>query len=235
MLPESFVCWKWRQHGYRHQFTVEHVNTLRRMLLKHYGTAMRLICVTDDAIGLDPQVEALPLFGDFEDLSSPHGNLWPSCYRRLRAFHPDAAQWFGSRFVSVDLDVVVLRDLTPLLERDEDFVGWQDPYRPQQLCGSMYMLTAGSRAHVWQSFEPTRSPALAQRLGYLGSDQAWMSYCLQGAARWNRKSGVASFRVDLREGRQPPLPDDRIVMFHGACKPWQEQCRRLPWVRENYV
>lgn len=236
MLPESFVTWKWRTPGYRTQFTAEHVNTLARMINRHFPGPVPLICVTDDTAGLDPRtVFAMPPWDDWKALQSPHGPRWPSCYRRLRAFHPEAAKWFGQRFVSLDLDMVVTGDLTPLFDRAEDFVGWQDPNKPAQLCGSMFMLTAGSRPYVWTSFDPGQSPARAASAGFMGSDQAWVSYALPGAARWTRADGIVSYRKDLCEGALPLPTDTRLVVFHGRHDPWGPQPQTLDWVREHYV
>lgn len=234
MLPDSFVCWKWRNPGYRSTFGPETVNTLRRMIARWYRRPHEFICVTDDVRGLDSGIRCIPDRADWRDLPSPYGLRGPSCYRRLRAFHPDAARDFGHRFVSLDLDVVVLRELEPLVDRDEDFVGWQDPHHPKQFCGSIFMLTAGSRPDVWNRFDPKSSPRLAAAAGYRGSDQGWVSYCLAGEAKWGRPAGIASFRRDLRDGALLPHVDDRLVVFHGRHDPWAPHCQSIPWIAENY-
>lgn len=234
MLPESIVCWKWKTPGYRSTFGPETVNTLARMVRRNLDSSVRVICVTDDPEGIDPSVEALSLPNDFPAVQSPHGPRWPSCYRRLRAFHPQAATWFGARFVSIDLDVVVTGDLAPVFDRDEDFVGWQDPNRPKQFCGSLFELRAGARPHVWEAFDPKTSPARAAAAGYMGSDQAWISYCLPNDAKWDRSAGVFSFRRDLADGLLPLPTEARLVVFHGAFDPWGREAQRLEWVRENY-
>ncbi len=207
------------------------------MVNRHYDRPHRFLCVTNDATGIDSGlVEVIADRADFAELRSPHGGLNPACYRRLLLWHPDAAQWFGERFVSIDLDVVLTADVAPLWDRAEDFVGWQDPFyfkRTGQMCGSMMLLRAGSRPDVWTDFDPKTSPGLAARAGFRGSDQAWISYKLRGAPTWSKADGVYSYRADIeRTGR---LPDDaRIVMFHGVTDPWDERGQLLPWVREHY-
>lgn len=229
----SIVTWKWVTPGYHSTFTAEHVNVLARMVERHYPAPHRVVCVTNEADGIDPHITIVPDREDFAHLPSPHGGKMPSCYRRLLLFHPDAAQWFGERFVSMDLDCVIVLDLRPLFDRPDDFVGWQDACRPRQLCGSMFMLRAGARPHVWNDFDPTLSPGLAKAAGNYGSDQGWLSYCLHEDSRWTAEDGVLNFNFDLQRG---PLRDGaRIVFFTGIPKPWDATAMRHEWVRQHWM
>lgn len=232
----SVVTWKWAPRaGYRSQFTANTVNVLRRMVARNYPHPHRFICVTDDTDGLDPQVEVIPDWKDFVTLQSPHGGNNPACYRRLRMFSPDIGKVFGNRFVSLDIDCVITRDLTPVWNRPEDFVIWGDT-NPQTLYnGSMILMTAGARSQVWNDFDPKRSPDLARSAGNFGSDQAWISYRLgPGEAKWTRHDGVYSFRNEImRMGNR--LPEEaRIVMFHGAHDPWGAVPQKIGWVKRYW-
>lgn len=229
----SFVCFLWRDPRYRTQFTAAHVNTLARMIGRHYDAPHRVLCVTNDPAGIDPGIEIVPDRQDFAEIPPPHGAGNPSCYRRLRLFAPNAAAIFGERIVSIDLDCVVTGDLRPLFDRPEEFVGWSDPLRPAQYCGSLTELTAGSRPQVWEQFDPARSPGEAVRAKCYGSDQGWVSYCLgPGEAQWTRADGVYSHRWDLKGGALPA--NARIVFFTGEVKPWDSRLSGLSWVRDNY-
>jgi len=231
----SVLCWKWRARpGYRSTFGPEAVNTLRRMVARHYPAPHRFVCLTDDPRGLEPTVQALPLWPDLAGLANPWGPHNPSCYRRLRAFAADAGALLGDRFVSVDLDCVVTGDLRPLWDRPEDFVIWGNTNKKTLYNGSMWLLRAGARRQVWDQFDPGRSPLRAKRAGQFGSDQGWISYCLgPGEARWTQRDGVYSFRNDLKGTGKLPA-DARIVFFHGHGDPWSPEHRRLPWVRAHY-
>lgn len=228
----SFVTWLWKTPNYRTAFTAEHVNVLAAMIRRNYIIPCRIICVTNDATGIDPRIEIVPDREDFKDVASPHGKGNPSCFRRLRLFHPDAASDFGPRIVSIDLDSVITGDLRPLFDRPEEFVGWADALRPAQYCGSLTLLTAGARPRVWTDFDPERSPREAKAAGNLGSDQGWISHCLgKGEAQWTQADGVYSYRWDKVRGG--PLPANaRIVFFTGEPKPWAEM--GVAWVREHY-
>src|SRR5207253_6395966 len=142
MTPISICCFKWKPaDGYRSQFGATAVNVLRAMVARHLPHPHRFICFTDDPIGIDPRVEVVPLWDDFSHLPSPHGGKNPSCYRRLRMFRPDIVDIVGPRFVTMDLDCVITRDLTPLFDRPEDFMMWGDtnPQPGSHYNGSMLL------------------------------------------------------------------------------------------------
>lgn len=232
----SVVCWRWTPRtGYRSAFGPETVNALRRMVARHYPHPHRFICVTDSPAGIDRDVEVLPDFGDFAGLTSPHGAKNPSCYRRLRMFHPDAAQWFGERFVWLDLDTVITGDVTSLWQRPEAIVLWGDTNPTTFYNGSMGLMTAGARPQVWTDFDPVVSPMRAKAAGQFGSDQGWISHCLgRGEAMWTTADGVYSFRVHMKQ-RAATLPANaRIVMFHGSTDPWSPAAQTLAWVHDHY-
>lgn len=239
----SFVCFKWRpQAGYRSAYGPEQVNTLARMVARHYAAPHRFICVTDDAAGLAPGVEPVPLWPDLADLPNPSFRGGPSCYRRLRVFAPDAGRLLGERFVCLDLDVVITADVRPLFDRPEPFVGWRNPNPAWPLNGSLFMLKAGAHPEVWQLFDPATSPHLAHAAGCRGSDQGWMSYVLgRHQPTWSSRDGVWSWQDEIhnrgRTGRAAALlpRGARIVIFHGPMDPWSPGAARVaPWIKEHY-
>lgn len=234
----TVVCWKWKPaNGYRSTFGPDTVNVLRRMVARHYADPHRFVCVTDDPAGIDAGVQIIEPWNDFADVPSPHGGKNPSCYRRLRMFHPEIGQVFGERFVSLDLDVVITGDLRPLWNRPEDFVAWGDtnPRPGSHYNGSMMLMRAGARPQVWTQFDPSKSPQLSLRAGAWGSDQGWISYVLgKGEAKWGKQDGVYSFRNHLQ--RCPDLPTNaRIAIFHGSVDPWRPEVQaRYHWVKTHY-
>lgn len=226
----GIVTFKWKAEGYIQEFTAEHVNTLSRMVKRHYGDH-RFFCVTDDPAGLADGIEYVPLWDDFSQMCSPHGPAYPSCYRRLKMFSTEAGAIFGERFVTLDLDCVIVGDMRPVWDRPEDIVLWGDTNPTTFYNGSMLLMSAGARRKVWDDFNPARSPGLAQQSGQFGSDQGWISYCLgPGEAKWNTGDGVLSYRLHVQKGGLAPTA--RIVHFHGKrTKPWSAP---EPWVRENW-
>ena len=234
----TVVTFKWRPPaGYRSRFDARTVNALFRMVDRHYPAPHRNVCITDDPAGIDPAIDIVPLWPDHATIPSPHGRQNPSCYRRLKLFDPAIEAVLGPRFVSLDLDTVIVGDLRPLWDRPDEFIIWGETDPRSFYNGSMFLQTAGARAQVWRTFDPRRSPWEAKRAGKFGSDQGWISYCLgPGEATWGRADGVYSFRVHLEpHDTGDTLPANaRIVMFHGKTDPWTWRAQRLPWVREHY-
>lgn len=233
----SIVTFKWTPPAnYRSKYDAEAVNTLFRMVDRHYPLPHRNICVTDDAKGIDAGIEIVPLWKDHANVANPNGAHNPSCYRRLKLFAPDAGQTFGERLVAIDLDTVIVGDLTELFSRAEDFVIWgQSDYpRTQFYNGSLWMLKTGSRPKVWTEFDPKTSPRKALAKGCKGSDQGWFNYIIPNEAVWGSKDGVYSFRVHCAKNGWRLPEGARIVAFHGKQDPWGYFAQQIDWVREHY-
>lgn len=253
----AVVTFLWRKPGYHTEFRAEHVNVLRAMVARHYRGPHKFYVVTDgetleseggaDAFCDDVHIRVGPWhYGDVANPSLPRG---PSCYRRLIVWRWDAGRSFrADRIVTLDLDTVIVDDLTPLWDRPEDVVLWRDPLFHNVLYnGSMVLLRAGARPDVYDDFDPVESPRVTKAAKLLGSDQGWISYKLgPGMPTWGREDGVYSFRlmddprlrdrayVDLPT--KTDLPDNaRIVFFHGRSNPWDQEVQdRYPWVREHW-
>lgn len=227
-----FVCFKWRriETGFRLpsdiKYTALHVNTLRNMLERHVRTPHELVCVTDDPAGIDERVRLVPLWDKCRHLGG--------CYNRLWVFSREAGEVFGERFVCIDLDVVLVRDCTPLFDRPEEFV--INAYNPgrgsrndQHYNGGLFMMTAGARASVWDAFDPDTTPAIVQAdPRVIGSDQAWIRYHLgKGEARWTNADGV----YEARQVKKRLHHHARLVLFSGKRDPSQYP---YLWVREHW-
>lgn len=236
----EFVAFKWHKPGYRSKFGPETVNTLHSMIGRNFQAPFRLTCITDDPKGISSEVRILPLWDVYAGLPSPHGHAYPSCYRRLPLFaeHFDGqriADLIGPRFACMDLDLVILADVTAMFSEDVDFRIWGDTAKGTPYNGSLYMLRAGARRQVWEQFDPVESPRRSLALGYIGSDQGWIGACLgPNERKWSVRDGVYSFRNHVQRNRYLLPANARVVIFHGAVDPWSEHAQRLSWVRKHY-
>lgn len=233
----TFVCWRWKPaQGYRSTFGPETVHALKQMIARHYARPHRFVCVTDEPEAL-PGIETIPIWPDHANLQSPIGHSYPSCYRRLKVFAPDAGERFGPRLVSIDLDVVIVSDITSLFDRPEDFVIWGESDFPKTTpyCGSLWMLKTGTRPQVWTQFDRKSSPKRAWQAGCRGSDQGWISFILgPNEATWTRKDGVFSYRKHIAPAGNTLPSNAKMVIFHGKVDPWSYKAQAIPWVREHY-
>lgn len=232
----SVVCFKWKKRAdsawpvSNIEYSAEHVHRLKNMVWRNLAFPHRFICVTDDASDIDPRIEIIPLWDKHLDLGG--------CYNRLYVFSPDMKKLLGDRFICIDLDCVITGDITPLVTRSEDFV--INSYKPlvtsivdQHYNGGMFMMTAGARRQVWDTFDPKRSPGAimrAKREGTcIGTDQAWVRLILgKNEARWTEADGV----YEARQVRDKLPPGARIVFFAGSRDPLTST--GYQWVREHW-
>lgn len=234
----TFVCWKWQPpRGYRSQFSATTVNVLRSMLERHYRKPHELVCITDDPAGIDERVRVIKLWDDYKNVPSPHGPLNPSCYRRLKMFSKEAAQFIGPRFVSIDLDVVITADITDLFDDESiEFKMYGDTARGTPYNGSLILHRAGTRRQLWEKFDPKTSPNLGLAKRYIGSDQAWIGVCLgPDEPKFTSADGVYSYRNQIAP-RGGHLPSNaKIIVMHGHLDPWSPQMRmKHRWLTESY-
>lgn len=228
----TVLSWLWSQPNGRTTYTVEHVETWASMVRRNLGMQHRIACVTDAEI--PSWIDRIAPPGEFEDISTQRwGNGRPSCYRRLSMFRPDAADIFGDRFVCMDLDSVICAALDPLFERDEDVVLFKGtaPGRPYN--GSMMMVRAGSRPHVYERFNAAEAEIAGAQ--FVGSDQAWLSYTLgPDEPVWSEADGAywygGQYKRELRRKRAKP----RVIFFPGGMKPWHVVNKIDPHVAKHY-
>lgn len=239
----TVVLWKWeRFNGWSDNYKVAHVNAVCRMLKEHLHIPHRILLITDRPD--DPvECDTYPLW-DHPVVQTPSGH--PNCYKRLYAFSKDMKPVLGDRFVSIDLDCLILpgpdgRGITPLFENDNDFMimnGWRgsspSDERGKGCCpynGSIWMMKTGERSHVWDDFDPLTSPSATKDMRmpngqkWYGSDQCWIAYKCPDEKTWGLKDGVQSF---IRDGRGKRLGMEcRVMFFPGHVKPWSNPMARL--------
>ncbi len=210
MIP-TIVVYKWRpMAGYPLRFTSEDVNILYARTKKHYPEMQRFVCITDDAVGLNNEIKAVPIGNLFATLKNPTWRRGPGCHRKLASFAPGFEKIAGPRFAVLDIDLKPVDYLGPVFNRTEDFVGWrsgrENGKRQQQFGGALLMMNAGARRQVWDFFSKNPEAAIAEAFnaGYHGSDQAIISYILDkdGEAYWTEADGVYYYRKLVPKAHQ---------------------------------
>lgn len=223
----KILCWYWKQDGGRTQYGPHHVNIWAGMVRRHLSIPHTIACVTDSPEGIDASIEIIAPPKEFEDWRIP---TWapgrPQCLRRIAMFAPDAAKRFGERFVCMDIDCIVTNSLDRLFSDTRDFKIFRGTMKGRPYNGSMMMLRAGSRPQVYEKFTPEGAAEAGRQ--FVGSDQAWISYCLgPHEATWGPADGVEWWS----KGRPIVTSETRIIFFPGDVKPWEVS---NPYVRRHY-
>lgn len=244
----TVLGWLWQSETCLAKYDIGHANLWARQIHRYLSMPHRFVVLTDKPQScwgeFDQLIQPVPLWLDWRDMKTP---TWPAkkphCWVRLKAFSKEARDIIGERFVSIDLDCLVLGQLDLLFERPEDFIIYKHPSQrhsnPYQ--GSMWLMTAGARRQVWDDFRGEQSAAEAAAAGFVGSDQAWICYKLgSGEATWSDKDGVYSWaahvRADPGHYADEPPRDAKIIYFQGCEKPWEgfEKRPQFNWVAEAY-
>jgi hypothetical protein len=206
------------------------------MLGRHYRLPHRLTCITDDPKGIDKAIRVLPMWRETR--------LIGDCMQRIRLFEPAMEGFIGPRFCWLDLDLVMVDDVTAMFSRSEDFVicGVEKSWQPYN--GSMVMMNAGCRAQVYKKFSTIEFLRGRRKHGYGAGDQGWIACCLgPNEATWTTADGVFSYRDHIEgppKGTGPgtgALPDGaRLVIFNSRrLDPGQAELqRKSPWIREHW-
>jgi hypothetical protein len=186
MLTVTTFLWSDAHRQRSYTFDERHVITLRNMVARHLTLPHEFVCVTDREFIADG-IRCVPL----DDRTHVPG----TCGRKLTIWAPDAAKRIGKRILALDLDMVIVDDITPLIDRPEDVVMFRNPNwtpsgRRAFYQGSIQLMTAGSRPQVWDEFlKPSMPRRINSRFG--GFEQAWLSETLPWTeASWSDADGI---------------------------------------------
>ncbi|WP_439154336.1 hypothetical protein [Yoonia sp.] len=221
-----FLCFKWGK-GYPCKYT----NILFRALSDLVTTPFRFICLTDDPVGLAKGIETQPIPPFRMDQSDWHKGMWP----KLSAFAPGIAAP-GTPVIMMDVDVVVLRDLTPMIDRLRaqgglhimreipDTLPRLFPSifgKPLLSNSSVVGFIAGTQNHIFETFHDKTYAEVQE----LNNDQDYIHHHANDRQCWPegwilsfKKSLVFHFPVNLvRPIRRPE--NSYVVIFHGTPNP----------------
>ena len=209
------LCMKWGT-----KYGPEYVNRLYAMVARHLRGAFRFVCLTDRSEGVRPEVQCLPI----PDLALPEG-IPERGWKKLTTFEADLHGLRGTALF-LDLDVVIVDDITPFFEQPGEFLIIHDWKRPWRVTGnsSVYRFRVGAHADVLAKFRAEQAQARAD----FRNEQAFLSDVLhqQGKLAYWPKEWCASFKYHCIPGwptnfwREPVIPKGcRIVIFHGEVNP----------------
>jgi hypothetical protein len=226
MRKTTVLTWLWKQKNSRFLYSAEHVNTWAEQILRNTTLPIELACVTDMPEGIDGSIRIIPIPEDnFEEIKVANWNEnkgFPQCFRRISMFSPHAADIFGERFVCMDLDMIVTKNIDHVIGFNSDFKimrGTNIGKRPYN--GGLIAMEAGSRPQVFNKFS-YEGARRACKL-YVGSDQAWISYCLgwcEDVFNFENDGVAFLFRNKIRELMNNSVDLSRMTMgfFPGEPK-----------------
>jgi hypothetical protein len=236
----TILCMKWGT-----KYGAEYVNRLYGMVRRHLRGEFRFVCLTDRHEGVRSEVQCLPI----PDLALPDG-IPERGWKKLTTF---AANLHGLKGTALflDLDVVIVDDITPFFEHPGDFLIIHDWKRPWRITGnsSVYRFELGAHAEVLEQFRREHESIRAR----LRNEQAWLSEFMhkQGVLGYWPREWCASWKYHcvpqfpLNFVRAPAVPHGaRILIFHGVVNPpdaidgrsmgnWR-RALAAPWIAQHW-
>jgi hypothetical protein len=223
----------------------EYVNRLYAMVRRHLRGEFCFVCLTDRDEGIRSEVQCLPI----PPLALPEG-IPERGWTKLTTFSADLHGLSGTALF-LDLDVVIVDDITPFFEQPGRFLIIHDWKRPWRITGnsSVYRFELGAHPQVLERFRREHASIRAR----LRNEQAWLSEFMQqqGVLAYWPSQWCASWkyhcipRFPLNHWRAPVIPKGaRILVFHGVMNPpdalvgrsqgnWR-QAQPAPWIAEHW-
>lgn len=240
MSERIVLCMKWGT-----KYGPEYVNRLHGMVTRHLRGACRFVCLTDDRIGIDAAVTCLPI----PELALPDGSPERG-WRKLTTFQLDLHGLRGTALF-LDLDVVIVDDITPFFEVPGHFLIIHDWKRRWRVTGnsSVYRFELGAHPEVLHGFLRDATGVRA----HFRNEQAYLSDVMhqQGQLRYWPDAWCRSFKYHCippwptNAWREPSIPAGaRILIFHGEVNPpdalagqrnraWRVM-RPAPWIADHW-
>jgi hypothetical protein len=245
MQAVNVLCIKWGN-----KYGPEYVNKLHSMVSRHLRRPFRFVCLTDDAAGIEPNIEVKPIpavgFDEF-DLRKPwtFGHGW----LKITSFAQPLYDLQG-RTLFLDLDIVIVDSLEPFFEQSGDFIVIKEwDKRDGTGNTSCYLYTIGAHADAIEHLKNGYPQSIAD----VRNEQEFITGYLarQGKVSYWPQEWCRSFkRHCMRRGimgwfAQPQIPPGaRIIVFHGKPNPpdviagvsgkWYRRVVPAKWVLDNW-
>lgn len=204
---------------------------------RHYKMISRLvedleyICITNDNKGLDKNIHSIPLWDIYKSLGG--------CYNRLFIFSKEAKNIIGDKFLHLDLDTTVLRDISYLYDSDKTV--FYRSINPEQFkTNSKYryhinvsLVIPGELDDLWLDFIP--GDINKYRSLFTGTDQSWLNYYILKnnieISYWDTTDGIHT-ALDILKDKK--LPENcSMISWAGPRDPHEKKWKKqLPWLEE---
>lgn len=227
--PIVVVSWLWGT-----KYTRRHWDALRGNVSQHLTVPHRFVLITDKPQDAKTDVHMRKVALAAGWIPPSHG-----CLRRLPMLSASfQAIIGGGRFLHIDLDTVIVRNIDYLVEGMGDFRISRCSSRGDKgyVYGPGFMgMRTGYMDELWQKLKPSAVEymARANAMGWRGTDQGAMAPFLDemDVRVWSQEDGVFSYRdeVDHATGEIPH--DASIIQLYGPYDPMQMD---WDWVKENY-
>ncbi len=233
MDTNHIICVKWGN-----KYPANYVNVLKRMAARHTTVPYTFHCLTDDATGIDSDVNIVKLPND------PYIKIW---WSKLWMFSPEMP--VKGNILFFDLDVVIFENIDDLFTHQPDkFMIIRDFNRCRikdwKLSNSSVMrFKSGTMDYLFNEFKERSANIMQQNHG----DQDWITKRARGDINWWPEEWIRSYKWEMiglkdtkllsKDGKKifrKPVdirPDNKVAVFHGSPNPMESGDE---WVIKNW-
>ena len=215
------LCMKWGT-----LYPADYVNVLFNACTRHLLRPFRFVCLTDDATGFLPGIEAMPI----PDIGlAPDQWFLPGIWPKL-AIYKAGLHGLRGRALFIDLDMLVVGDLEALFDHGTGFVcidsgpAWENPPRegPGQVATGIFAFDLGTETQILDAFLADPPGALAQfqnEQDFVGAHARSMAFFPPGWVLSFKRHLRRAVGLDLLLPPMEPPASARVLAFHGKPRP----------------
>lgn len=221
-MVKTVICMKWGT-----LYPAPYVNVLYQAVRANLSGDLRFVCLTDDAVGLDPAIDHFPI----PDMGLSAFNWNKGGWAKLSVFKETLYDITG-RCLFLDLDSVITGSLDDLFDYPGDVAVIDTSPNWNSLGGDaapmagtgVFTFTVGQFPEIFDRFMADHEGMVAK----YRIEQIYLQGELpEGAMTFWPPEWVLSFKYHLRrpplmglmQRPKAPLPDTRVVAFHGDPRP----------------
>lgn len=238
------LCMKWGT-----KYGAEYVNRLYQMVRKNLTLPFQMICLTDDASGIDDRVQCFPIL----QLPLPDG-LPERGWKKLTTFSKELYGLSG-RALFLDVDLVIIDNIdcffTQAQSRDDEVWIIRDWKKPWRMVGnsSVYRFEIGAIPQLLEYFKQNFHE-IRQKFRH---EQAFLSWYIREFHRlcyWD-STWCLSYKYQVLKKlpfslwKPPEKPQTgKILVFHGEVNPpdaivggggkWYRKVLPAPWLKDYW-
>ena len=216
------MCMKWGT-----LYPADYVNVLFNACRSHIAGKFRFVCLTDNADGFLPGIEALPI----PDIGLTQAEWFlPGIWPKLAIYRADLHGMHG-RCLFIDLDMMVFAGLEELFDFGKGFVStdmgpaWETPPRDgagKQVATSVFAFDLGQEAQILDAFLADKQAALSKfqnEQDFVGAHATSMDFFPPGWVLSFKRHLRQPIGIDLFLGPKRPPQGCKVLAFHGRPRP----------------
>ena len=216
-IKKTIICMKWGT-----LYSAGYVNVLYNAVRNNITGDFRFVCITDDATGIDENVDCFPI----PDIGLRQKDWYDGAWPKLTVFLP---KQFGleGRCLFIDLDSVILSSLDDFFHISGkivaiDLTRFNPKAEKKELLSGVFAFDADSLGHIVETIQRYRDTVIDK----CKLEQSFISDQVPDWVGWPN-DWVISFKYALRQPLildrifKPKLPpaSAKIIAFHGTPRP----------------